>query len=104
MFELVTDSEPTFAGTGMRFLQIIITGSDFDRGREVSPAQYEALSASDRGAIEFYKKQADGSETVVAPEDLRVADLRTAGADPLFPARASSVGGIGGLELKATRF
>ena len=68
VFELVTNSEPTFAGTGMRFLQIIITGSDFDRGREVSPAQYEALPASDQGAIEFYKRQADGSETVVSPE------------------------------------
>ena len=68
LFELVTNSEPTFAGTGMRFLQIIITGSDFDRGREVSPAQYEALPASDRGAIEFYKRQIDGSETVVSPE------------------------------------
>ncbi len=68
VFELVTNSEPTFAGTGMRFVQIIITGSDFDRGREVSPAQYEALPASDQGAIEFYKRQADGSETVVAPE------------------------------------
>ena len=68
VFELVTNSEPTFAGTGMRFLQIIITGSDFDRGREVSPAQYEALPASDQGAIEFYKRQTDGSETVVAPE------------------------------------
>ena len=68
VFELVTNSEPTFAGTGMRFVQIIITGSDFDRGREVRPAQYEALPASDRGAIEFYKRQADGSETVVSPE------------------------------------
>ena len=68
VFELVTNSEPTFAGTGMRFVQIIITGSDFDRGREVSLAQYEALPASDRGAIEFYKRQADGSETVVSPE------------------------------------
>ncbi len=68
VFELVTNSEPTFAGTGMRFVQIIITGSDFDRGREVSPAQYEALPADDQGAIEFYKKQVDGSETVVSPE------------------------------------
>ena len=68
VFELVTNSEPTFAGTGMRFVQIIITGSDFDRGREVSPAQYEALPASDQGAVEFYKRQADGSETVVSPE------------------------------------
>ncbi len=68
VFELVTNSEPTFAGTGMRFLQIIITGSDFDRGREVILEQYEALPTSDQGAIEFYKKQADGSETVVSPE------------------------------------
>ena len=68
VFELVTNSESTFAGAGMRFLQIIITGSDFDRGREVGLAQYEALPASDQGAIEFYKRQADGSETVVSPE------------------------------------
>ena len=68
VFELVTNSEQTFAGTGMRFLQIIITGSDFDRGREVSPEQYEALPVSDQGAIEFYKRQVDGSETVVSPE------------------------------------
>ncbi|MXW77814.1 MAG: hypothetical protein F4Z57_02270 [Gemmatimonadetes bacterium] len=68
VFELVTNSESTFAGAGMRFVQIIITGSDFDRGREVSLAQYEALPASDQGAIEFYKRQADGSETVVSPE------------------------------------
>ena len=68
VFELVTNSEPTFAGTGMRFVQIIITGSDFDRGREVSPAQYEVLPVSDQGAVEFYKRQADGSETVVSPE------------------------------------
>ena len=68
VFELVTNSESTFAGAGMRFVQIIITGSDFDRGREVSPAQYEALPASDQGAVEFYKRQADGSETVVSPE------------------------------------
>ena len=68
VFELVTNSEPTFAGTGMRFLQVIITGSDFDRGREVSQAEYEALPTSDQGAIEFYKRQADDSETVVSPE------------------------------------
>ena len=68
VFELVTNSESTFAGAGMRFVQIIITGSDFDRGREVSLAQYEALPASDQGAVEFYKRQADGSETVVSPE------------------------------------
>ena len=68
VFELVTNSERTFAGTGMRFVQIIITGSDFDRGREVSVEQYEALPANDQGAIEFYKRQVDGSETVVSPE------------------------------------
>ena len=68
VFELVTNSERTFAGTGMRFVQIIITGSDFDRGREVSVEQYEALPANEQGAIEFYKRQTDGSETVVSPE------------------------------------
>ena len=44
-FDLTTNSVPFFDGAGMRFLQIIITGSDFDRGREVTQTQYEALPA-----------------------------------------------------------
>ena len=64
-FELTTNSVPFFDGTGMRFLQIIITGSDFDRGREVTQAEYEALPAADQGVVEYYKAQIDGSESVV---------------------------------------
>ncbi len=73
-FELVTNSSQTFEGTGMRFLQIIITGSDFDRGREVSQGQYEVLTIADRGAIEYYKQQADGGETVVPQEIYELLD------------------------------
>ena len=38
-----------FAGAGLRFVQIVVTGSDFDRGRELSQAEYEALPAGERG-------------------------------------------------------
>ena len=91
VFELVTNSEPTFAGTGMRFVQIIITGSDFDRGRELSQAEYEALPAGEQGAIEFYKQQADGSETVVSPEIYELLTAEQQGPIRYFQQGASTV-------------
>ena len=64
-FDLTTNSVPFFDGAGLRYLQIVITSSDFDRGREITQAEYEALLPADRGAVEYYKAQVDGSESVV---------------------------------------
>jgi hypothetical protein len=79
VFEVVTNSGAAFEGAGMRFLQIIITGSDFARGREVSQELYEELLASDQGAIEYYKNQADGGETVVPQEIYELLDAERRG-------------------------
>ena len=54
-----------FVGTGLRFVQIVVTGSDFDRGRALSQAEYEALPTGERGAIDYFKKLAGGRETLV---------------------------------------
>jgi hypothetical protein len=52
-------------GTGIRFVQVVVTGSDFDRGREVRPEEYEALSAGDRGTVDYAKKLFGDRETLV---------------------------------------
>jgi hypothetical protein len=53
---------------GARYVQVVVNGSDFDRGREVSREEYEGLPAGDRGAVEHTKRLADGREVVVRPE------------------------------------
>jgi hypothetical protein len=53
---------------GARFVQVVVNGSDFARGREVSQEEYGQLPAGDQGAIEYTKKLADGREVVVRPE------------------------------------
>ncbi len=54
-----------FVGTGLRFVQIVVTDSGFDRGRELSQAEYEALPAGEQGAIDYFKKLTGGRETLV---------------------------------------
>ena len=48
-----------------RLVQVVVQASDFGRGREVSPAEYDQLPAEDRGIVEYSKRQADGREIVV---------------------------------------
>ena len=48
-----------------RFVQVVVHGSDLDRGREVSAEQYDLLDAEDRGVVEYTKRHADGRESVV---------------------------------------
>ena len=58
-----------FAGTGVRLIQVVVRGSDFDRGFAVSEDEYQALPAGERGAIVYYKLQRDGRLTEVAVAD-----------------------------------
>ena len=58
-----------FAGTGVRLVQVVVRGSDFDRGFEVSQEEYEALRAAEQGAIVYYKLQRDGRLTEVGEAD-----------------------------------
>jgi hypothetical protein len=52
-------------GEGLRFVQVVVTGSDGPRGREVDAAAHAALAEGDRGAVEYYKRLADGHEIQV---------------------------------------
>ncbi|MSR83400.1 MAG: hypothetical protein EXS58_10830, partial [Candidatus Latescibacteria bacterium] len=57
--------DPEVQGEGLRFVQVVVTGSDRTRGREVSQSEYAGLAAGDQGAMEYYKRLADGREIEV---------------------------------------
>lgn len=65
----VSTAQKEFAGTGVRLVQVVVRGSDFDRGFEVSPSEYEALPAAEQGAVVYSKLQRDGRLTEVAATD-----------------------------------
>ena len=67
-----------------RFIQVVVQASDFGRGREVSPAEYDQLSSEDRGIIEYSKRQADGREIVVKREVYEALDPERQGAIRYF--------------------
>ncbi len=50
---------------GGRYVQVVVNGSDFARGREVSQEEYGQLVAGEQGAVEYYKRLAEGNEVVV---------------------------------------
>ena len=62
-----------------RFVKVVVTGSDLDRGREVTQAQYGGLPAADRGAIEYLKLQPDGTQTRVDESVYRLLDAERQG-------------------------
>jgi len=50
---------------GVRFVQLVVNGSDLQRGREISAREYEDLAVAERGVIEHNKRLVDGREVVV---------------------------------------
>ena len=60
--------EREFAGVGIRFVQVVVTGSNFGRGREVSQAEYDQLATDERGEVDYFKLHANGRETLVPQE------------------------------------
>ena len=65
----VSAAQKEFVGTGVRLVQVVVRGSDFDRGLEVSQPEYEALPAAEQGAVIYSKRQRDGRRTEVAAAD-----------------------------------
>ena len=68
-----TDGEQSAAQQEMatlvgRFVQVVIQGSRLDRGHEITAAEYEQLAASDKGAVDYFKKLPDDSELAVSEE------------------------------------
>ena len=81
LFEIDMDQlGDDFVGAGLRFVQIVVTGSDFDRGRELSQAEYEALPIGEQGAIDYFKKLAGGRETLVEQKIFERLDADRRGA------------------------
>jgi len=50
---------------GARFVQVVVTGSDFARGREISRDEHAQLGEAERGLVEYYKRLPDGREAAV---------------------------------------
>ena len=70
VFEIdLTRVQPLVDAAPVRFVQILVTGTNGLAGREVSKEDYDLLSDDLRGAVEYYKRQPDGREVVVE-EDL----------------------------------
>ena len=68
LFEIDMKLEREFEGAGIRFMQVVVTGSNFGRGREVTQAEYDQLAANERGEVDYFKLHADGRETLVTQE------------------------------------
>ena len=67
LFEIdLTDSE--IRGQAVRLFQVLVSGSNLDRSEELAQEEYNALSAPDRGAIEYYKRLPDGGSFRVEKE------------------------------------
>ena len=66
VIELTSNDEAP--GRGLRFVQVIATGTDSSRAEEVSQAEYDRLLAEEpdlAGMVEYYKRQADGRQILV---------------------------------------
>lgn len=67
-----------------RLIQVVVQASDFGRGREVSPAEYDELPAEARGIVEYSKRQADGREIAVKREVYEALDPQRQGTVRYF--------------------
>ncbi len=76
----LTKEESAVAAAPVRFVQILVTGTDGPLGAEVSQARYEDLSAEDRGAIQYSKLQPDGREVAVGQDLYDVLDAKRQGS------------------------
>ncbi len=65
VFEIDFSKVPEAQSEGVRFVQVVVNGSDLQQGREVDREVYDALDADSRGAVQYNKKMADGREVVI---------------------------------------
>ena len=66
VFEIdLQEADEETQSLGLRFIQLVINGTDGTRGRQVTEAEYGELSAGERGAIEYYKHLLNGGELQV---------------------------------------
>ena len=58
-----------FAGDALEKIRVVVTDSDLDRAEEVSAEAYELLPAEGKGAVEYYRSEPSGRETVITEEE-----------------------------------
>ncbi|MEE2659677.1 MAG: hypothetical protein VX733_14310 [Candidatus Latescibacterota bacterium] len=70
----LSDVDPELAAEGVRFVQVIITGSNGERGKEVTQEQYATLSAQNQGAVDYFKTLSGGGELLIDREFYELLD------------------------------
>jgi len=70
-------------GSPVRFVQLLVTGTDGLLGKEITRAEYEAL-AEGRGAVQYFKRQLDGREVPVAQKVYELLDEERRGSIRYF--------------------
>lgn len=83
-FVIELPEDPQLNGKGIRFVQVIVTGTDSTRAQEMSQEEYELLAAADRGGIEYYKRLPDGRETAIDVEIYSLLDEERRGSIRYF--------------------
>ena len=83
-FVIELPEDPELGGKGIRFVQVVITGTDSTLAQEISQEEYDLLPAADRGQIEYYKRLLDGHETVVGAEIYPLLDEERRGSIRYF--------------------
>ena len=71
-WELADAARRKAAKRVVRFVQVVVHGSDFDRGREIGEEAYGQLleeAPEEAGAIEYLKRLSDGGVAVLGRED-----------------------------------
>jgi len=69
VFEIdLTNQQPSIEAAPVRFVQVLVTGTDGALGAEITQVEYEALDTELRGAIQYSKRQPDGREVPVERE------------------------------------
>ena len=59
-----TNGDGDFTGDMVRIVQVVVTASDGERGAEVTAEEHSLLDDDDRGAVDHYRKVADGEVRV----------------------------------------
>ncbi len=80
----LTNQQPSIGAAPVRFVQMLVTGTDGSLGAEITAAEYDALEADLRGAIQYSKRQPDGREVPVKQDLFEALDAERQGTVRYF--------------------
>ncbi|NKB69067.1 MAG: hypothetical protein GKR89_18520 [Candidatus Latescibacteria bacterium] len=70
----LTKDQALVEAAPVRFVQILVTGTDGALGTEVSLEEYDLLDDANRGDIQYFKRQPDGREVPVRLDQFELLD------------------------------